>query len=189
MRRASILFAVIVAACGGGSGTATTSTGGATTTTTPTTEATTSTTVVVGTTAVAGQALTADGNVYTIDWDALVGPVFFSPAGGGADPFFHVHNTPADDGFFFSVEAYTVYGPEWTGQLGTFDIDCTATGTGICVHFDPDGPGEAADLGADFLVTGTVEILQADDEGFVAVFSDVAFSDGSTIPGPFTISG
>ena len=182
MRRAMFVVgavALVAAACGGGPVT-TTSSGGVTTT--GGFGATTTTTT-------AGPALVESGGVFTINWDALVGPVFFAPPGGGADPFFQVHTSPAEDGFFFGVEAYTVYGTAWTGQLGEFTIDCTQTGTGICVHFDPDGPGPSLDLGADFLVTGDVEILQADADGFVAVFSDVAFSDGSTIPGPFTVTG
>ena len=143
----------------------------------------------VGTTMVEGPALTVTGDVYTMNWEALTGPVVFTPAGGGLDPFFLVHNSPAHDGFFFSVEAHTVYGAAWTGQLGTFEIGCSPAGTGICVAFDPDGPGPLPDLGADNMVTGTIEILQADAAGFIAVFSNVSFSDGSTIPGPFTVSG
>jgi hypothetical protein len=193
MRRAASVFLLLMAACGGGSGTTTSSTVAVTTTAVGTTTVTTvpavGTTVIVGTTVVSGTALEVAGTVYTIDWSALVGPVVFTPPGGGSDPFFHVHNSPAHDGFFFSVEAYTVYGSAWSGELGTFEIGCFPAGTGICVHFDPDGPGPAPDLGADYMVTGTVEILQADAEGFVAVFTGVAFSDGSTIPGLFTVSG
>ena len=149
----------------------------------------TTTTVAETTTTAAGPALVESDGVYTINWDALLGAVFFAPPGGGSDPFFQVHTTPAADGFFFGVEAYTVYGTAWTGELGEFTIDCTPAGTGICVHFDPDGPGPVGDLGADFMVTGDIEIIQADADGFVAIFSDVAFSDGSTIPGPFTVTG
>lgn len=196
MRRAMIVvgaLALVVAACGGGTGTTTTG-GGVTTTggfgaTTTAVSTTAAATTVPTTTVAAAAPLMESGGVYTINWDALQGPVFFAPPGGGADPFFHVHTTPAEDGFFFGVEAYTVYGTAWTGQLGEFTIDCSPTGTGICVHFDPDGPGPIGDLGADFMVTGDVEIIQADAEGFVAIFSNVAFSDGSTIPGPFTVTG
>jgi len=200
MRRGMLVVgavALVAAACGGGTGT-TTSSGGVTTTggfgatttaAVTTTTAATTTTVAETTTTVAGPALAESDGVYTINWDALQGAVFFAPPGGGADPFFQVHTTPAADGFFFGVEAYTVYGTAWTGQLGEFPIDCTPAGTGICVHFDPDGPGSMGDLGADFMGTGDGEIIQADADGFVAIFSDVAFSDGSTIPGPFTVTG
>lgn len=200
MRRTMILFGavtVLAGACGGGTGTSSTTGAGSSTSTTAgdatttTAAATTTTAAEPTTTAAAGGALTETGDgVYTIDWSALTGGVFFAPPAFGAlDPFFFVHTDPAVDGFFFSVEAYTVYGPAWTGELGTFPIDCTAAGTGICVHFDPDGPGPIGDLGADFMVTGDVEIVQADGDGFEAVFSDVTFSDGSTIPGPFTVTG
>ncbi len=193
MRRFLIVASAVslmVAACGGGTGTSSTTsttTAGASTTTTV---ATTTTTGATTTTAGSEGAITYLGDgVYTIDWSALEGDVFFAPAGGGADPFFQVHTTPAVDGFFFGVEAYTVYGTAWTGELGITTIDCSPAGSGICVHFDPDGPGPIADLGADFMVTGDVDIIQADAEGFEAVFSNVMFSDGSTIPGPFTVTG
>ena len=210
MKRIVVMaVAVLAVGCGGGTGGSTTGaestttgavTGSEDTSTTvgasatTTTEATTTT--VTGTTAVTTSAAAAappmvmdDDGVVTIDWDALQGDVFFAPPGGGADPFFFVHTDPDVDGFFFSVEAYTVYGPAWTGQQGDFTIDCSLAGTGICLHFDPDGPGPMGDLGADFAVTGDVSISQADADGFVAEFSNVEFSDGTTIPGPFTVTG
>ncbi|MEK7252788.1 MAG: hypothetical protein AAB198_06040 [Actinomycetota bacterium] len=192
---------LVLAACGGGTGTSNTNAGSSTTagpfgsSTTvgddTTTSAGASTTGAETTTTTgAGGALTDNGDgSYVIDWSALQGAIFFAPPGGGSDPFFFVHTDPAVDGFFFSVEAYTVFGTAWTGQLGTFIVDCRSAGTGICVHFDPDGPGPVGDLGADFLPTGDVEIIQADAEGFEAVFSNVIFTDGSTIPGPFTVTG
>lgn len=196
-RRVIAVFA-LVAACGGNADTSTT-TGGSTTVATTTTTtvaittttaaATTTTAQVTTTTAAITEALIEVDGVYTIDWSALQGAVFFAPPGGGADPFFQVHTTPAVDGFYFGVEAYTVYGTAWTGQLGEFTIDCSPAGSGICVHFDPDGPGPMPDLGADFMVTGDVEIIQADAAGFVAILSNLAFSDGSAIPGPFTVTG
>lgn len=42
-----------------------------------------------------------------------------------------------EDGFDFHVELWTTHGFGWTGQLGTFPIDCT--GIGICANFSPDG--------------------------------------------------
>jgi len=172
-----------------GTGTTTVTTlAGSTTTNTQPLVGTSVVVTMVGTTVIGSAALSSNGDVYTINWDALVGPIVFSPP-AGPDPYFLVHTSPPHDGFFFSVEAYTTYGPDWTGQLGTFDIDCSPSGTGICVHFDPDGNGPMPDLGADYLVTGTAEILQANGDNFVATLRDVVFSDGSTIPGPFTISG
>jgi len=193
-------LAIVAAACGGGTGSSTTTTAGTTTTGAGSTTVATATTVATTTTIAdstttepgGGEALTMnpDGS-YTIDWEALGGGVFFAPpVGGSSDPFFHVHTDPATHGFFFSVEAYTTgYGSAWTGELGDFEIGCAPTGSGICVHFDPDGPGAIADLGADFMATGDVTIVQADADGFVAIFSNVEFSDGTTIPGPFTVTG
>jgi hypothetical protein len=140
-----------------------------------------------GTTLVGGVALRREGDVYQIDWDALTGPVGFA-APSGSSQWYLVHSSPDEDGFLFSVEAHTGCGSQWSGQPGTFAIGCSTTGTGICVHFDPDGNGPEPDLGADHLTTGTIEILQADTTDFVAVLSGLAFTDGSTIPGPFTIS-
>ena len=169
-------------------GTTVTTLAGSTTTNTQPLVGTSVVITMVGTTVIGSAALSVNGDVYTINWNALVGPIVFSPP-VGPDPYFLVHTSPPHDGFFFSIEAYTTYGPDWTGQLGTFDIDCTSTGTGICVHFDPDGNGPMPDLGADYLAVGTAEILQADGDNFVAILRDIEFSDGSTIPGPFTISG
>lgn len=194
--RLLVVLALAVAACGGSTGDTTTTTAAAATTaaTTTTTAAATTTTAAATTTtaAPAGDPLTETATgVYTIDWDGLQGAVFYAaPAAGSSDPFFHVHTDPATDGFFFSVEAYTTgYGTAWTGELGETTVGCTPAGSGICIHFDPDGPGPIGDLNADFMATGFVDVLQADADGFVGVFTDVSFSDGTTIPGPFTVSG
>ncbi|MBI4883284.1 MAG: hypothetical protein HY826_04435 [Actinobacteria bacterium] len=119
---------------------------------------------------------------FAIDWSALAGPPSFSHT-AGADPYYLIHTKPAVDGFFLSLEMYTVYGTQWTGQLGTFDIGCSASSTGICAHFDPDGPGPLGDLGADFLATGSVTINQLDAEGYDIVVDELVFSDGTTITG------
>lgn len=119
---------------------------------------------------------------FAIDWSALAAPPVYAQV-GGSDPFFHIHNVPASDGFFFSLEMYTVYGSAWTGELGTFDIGCAAASTGICAHFDPDGPGPLGDLGADFLATGSVTINQLDAEGYDVVVDELVFTDGTTITG------
>jgi hypothetical protein len=192
----SIAFVVLVAGCGGGttSDTAATTTSAAssstTTTTAPTTTTTAATTTTAQTTTTIGSSapfeINGDREV-TIDWAALAGVFFAAPVPNADDPLFHVHNNPATDGFFLGVEAYTVYGPGWTGQLGTFDIDCAENG--FCLHFDADGSGPESDLGADFMVTGTIEILRADIDGFEAILTDVAFTDGTTIPGPLRVTG
>ncbi len=119
---------------------------------------------------------------FAIDWSALTAVPFYGET-GGADPFFNIHSFPASDGFFVSLELYTVYGSEWSGELGTFDIGCSPTSTGICAHFDPDGPGPIADLGADFLATGSVTINQLDADGYDIVVDELIFSDGTEITG------
>lgn len=53
---------------------------------------------------------------------------------GGSDPFFHIHTD--EESFFVGIELYTVYGAGWTGQTGTFALDCSANG--ICVYLVPD---------------------------------------------------
>ena len=132
-------------------------------------------------------AVSIEDGVVTINPAALA-PLFYSPADpDAADPLYLFHTTPAKDGFFLSVEAYTKFGRDWTGELGTFPIDCTQGGTGICVHFDPDGPGPAGDLGADFEVTGEVTFTRLDADGYDITLSDVRFSDGTTIPGPLQL--
>ncbi len=164
----------------------TTTTAAAATTIAPTTTAAPATTVAAP---MAVFEITADGEV-TIDWAALEGVFFIPPASGSTDPFFHVHNNPDTDGFFLSIEAYTTgYGTAWAGELGMSTIDCSPGGSGICVHFDPDGTGPIGDLGADFLASGDIEIVQADADGFEAVLSGVTFTDGTTIPGPLTMTG
>lgn len=141
----------------------------------PATEATT-------TVAEPASAITPTDGGFAIDWSALGTAPFYAEVGGG-DPYFNIHNFPESDGFFFSLELYTVYGSTWSGELGTFDIGCAPASTGICAHFDPDGPGPLGNLGADFLATGSVTINQLDAEGYDIVVDELVFSDGTTITG------
>jgi hypothetical protein len=190
-RTALILSALMVfAACGDDDATTTTSPAVSTTQPTATTAPPPTTTAAPATTAAATTPIAiSDTGEVTIDWSSLEGVFFAAPVPSATDPFFHIHNNPATDGFFLSVEAYTTgYGTAWTGELGMFEIDCSPSGTGICVHFDPDGAGPTGDLGADFLAAGDIEILQADFEGFEAILTDVLFTDGTTIPGPLMIT-
>ena len=60
----------------------------------------------------------------------------YSAYNTGGDPFFHIHTNEAAGTFYFNLELYTVYGPSWTGQLGTFTPDCNANG--LCVYLVPD---------------------------------------------------
>ncbi len=97
---------------------------------------------------VIGEETAADGCTV-----ATLNPVSWSPLfftyNAGSDPFFHIHTN--DQGFFFGMELYTVYGPGWKGELGTFATDCTANG--ICLYLVPNPPGS-------YLATkdGSVEI-------------------------------
>lgn len=134
------------------------------------------------TTTTPASAISATDTGFAIDWTALAATPFYAQV-GGADPFFHIHNIPASDGFYFALEMYTVYGSTWSGELGTFDIGCAPASTGICAHFDPDGPGPLPNLGADFLATGSVTINQLDAEGYDVVVDELVFSDGTTITG------
>lgn len=119
---------------------------------------------------------------YAIDWTALETKPFFALA-AHLDPFFHIHTDPDLDGFFISFELYTTYGPTWTGELGTFEISCSAASTGICVHFDPDGDGPIGNLGADFRAAGTVTINALDETTYDIVVDELVFSDGTTVTG------
>ena len=194
---------VVVAACAGAAEVTTTTIAPGTTDApaTTTTQATT-TTVAASTTTEAAPttteapepALTEDGGVYTINWDSVTNPFWNPNAGGEADPFFFIHTEPAEDGFFFSLEMYTTgYGALWTGELGDVDIICdepppAPNSTGICPHFDPDGPGPIGDLNADFLATGSITINVLDDDSYDIVVNEIIFSDGSSIS-TFTLTG
>ena len=136
-----------------------------------------STTVVIS-----PSALTTTDTGYSIDWSALATTPFFALS-VHLDPFFHIHTDPETDGFFLSFELYTTYGPTWTGQMGTFEINCSGLSTGICAHFDPDGPGPLPDLGADYLAAGTVTINQLDETGYDIVVDELTFTDGTVITG------
>lgn len=81
---------------------------------------------------VMGEEQTADGCSIVALNPAAWQPLYraYNP---GSDPFFHIHTM--EPGFFFGAELYTVYGPGWTGELGTFATDCTANG--ICIYLAP----------------------------------------------------
>lgn len=134
------------------------------------------------TTAALPAALQVTDTGYAIDWTALENKPFFALA-AHLDPFFHIHTDPDLDGFFISFELYTTYGPTWTGELGTFEISCSAASTGICVHFDPDGDGPIGNLGADFRAAGTVTINALDETTYDIVVDELVFSDGTTVTG------
>lgn len=41
-----------------------------------------------------------------------------------ADPYYHLHTQQPAGDLFVGLERYTVYGPDWTGQPGTFPLFC-----------------------------------------------------------------
>jgi hypothetical protein len=133
----------------------------------------------------------SDG-VFEIDWSRLGEPAYygFDDATNPDDPFWHLHNQAGPDGFFLALEMYTTgYGSAWEGETGDFELSCTATGTGICIHFDPDGEGPTSDLNGDFEATGQITIRRLDDEGYDLVLTEVVFTGGTMIPGPLELTG
>ena len=161
---------------------ATTTTAAATTTaaTTTTTGATTTTTEP------AEPALSQDGDTYAIVWASTASP-FWAPANeSAADPFFHIHTEPDQDGFFFSLEMYTTgYGALWTGELGEVEVLCMEgvpgpSSTGICPYFDPDGPGPI-EVNSAFVATGSITINQLDENGYDIVVNEIVYPNGTTI--------
>ena len=61
------------------------------------------------------------------------GPLYAS-YNATSDPFYQFHDN--EDGFYFNIELYTVYGSGWKGETGTFDTNCRTNG--ICVYLVPD---------------------------------------------------
>lgn len=80
----------------------------------------------------------------------------------GDDPLFLIHTQQED--IFVGVEMYTVFGPAWAGELGTFPTDCTTHG--ICVYLDPDGTGPLVGGGPG---EGEITITQLDGGSIVTI--------------------
>ncbi|MEE8337190.1 MAG: hypothetical protein V3R95_03945 [Dehalococcoidia bacterium] len=108
---------------------------------------------------------------------------------GSADPLYEIETTSS--AFIIDTSFFTKFGSAWTGQAGTFAVGCgSASETGICVHFDPDG------------AAGSVELLGPSTQGSVTItalgtsysvtFSGVSFDrpgGGSYLLEPFTLAG
>jgi len=107
-----------------------------------------------------------DEGVVPVAVDGMLLDPLFNQFMDGDDPFFLIH-TQQDD-IFIGIEMYSVFGDQWTGELGTFPTDCTTHG--ICVYFDPDGEGPL--LGGGPAEGGQVTISQL--EGEIVVTIDVA---------------
>lgn len=80
----------------------------------------------------------------------------------GDDPFYLIHTQQED--IFVGVEMYTVFGPAWAGELGTFPTDCTTHG--ICVYLDPDGTGPLVGGGPG---EGEITITQLEGSSIITI--------------------
>ena len=128
----------------------------------------------------------ADDGTVEVAWDALTEAPYWGLDAGDDGELWYLHTNEPDG--FLSVEAYTSgFGSAWSGELGTYPVDCTAAGTGICLHLV--APGAEPNLPSDFAATGLVTFVRLDPEGYEVVLQDVAFGNGLTIPGPVRLSG
>ncbi len=81
----------------------------------------------------------AGGEVPVTINNECLDPLFFTfNDSNPSDPFWHIH-TQQDD-IFLSLELYTMFGASWSGQTGTFPLDCNVP-WGLCAIFDADGVG------------------------------------------------
>ncbi len=142
-------------------------------------------------TAPSGAALEMANGLVTINWDQIGAPAFYLlPDPNSDDPLCHIHNVAAVDGFLLSLQFFTVYGSAWTGQTGTFPLNCNdPASTGLCVYLDVDASGQIPQFGTGFDVTGTVTIVRLDGTGYRIILESVVFSEGYTIVGPVVIEG
>ncbi len=110
----------------------------------------------------------ADGTVPVTINNECLDPLFFAfNNANSSDPFWHVH-TQQDD-IFLSLELYTLYGSSWSGDTGTFPLDCNEP-WGLCAIFDADGVGpEPAVMWAG----GEISISRLDDGGYDVSFAGV----------------
>ena len=116
----------------------------------------------------------ADGAVpVTLDPGAWAG-VYAGFSENEGDPLHQLHSE-GEDGFFFNVELYTVYGAGWTGQTGTFATDCEANG--ICVYLDADGTGAAPAVLAE--ADGEIEIRSVEG-GYDMTLRGLTFTGSPT---------
>jgi len=93
-------------------------------------------------------------------------PLFYA-FNSGADPFWHLHTQQND--IHLSLAAYTVYGPSWTGQTGTFPLECGLP-WGLCLTFDADGAGP---IPVTMWASGQITINRLDAGGYSVSFGGV----------------
>lgn len=211
MRRAlTVLLVVVLVGCGSSDdATSSSSTLAGSTTVAPTTTTSsgppTTTTAGSSTTSVPGPTTTAEPRPqgplepdnrgrYEIRWRRLlVTPGFEFVDTDPDNPFWLIHTDAERDGFYFSLELYTTgYGALWEGELGEVEISCSEpppgdNSTGVCPHFDPDGPGPFPDLvGTEG--TGTITITRLDEDGYDITIDDITMGLGQSIR-PFRVFG
>ena len=106
---------------------------------------------------------------------------------GAADPLYEIKTTSS--AFTIDTSFFTKFGSGWTGEAGAFAVVCTAGGSGICVHFDPDGAGGVEVLGPATEGSASIDRL---GESYAVTFSGVRFDrpgGGTYLLEPFTLSG
>lgn len=101
----------------------------------------------------------------TINNGCLAG-LFYAFVSGG-DPFWHLHTQQTN--IHLSLEAYTVYGTSWTGQTGTFPLQCGLP-WGLCLIFDADGTGP---IPVTMWANGQITISRLDAGGYSVTFGGV----------------
>jgi len=110
------------------------------------------------------------------EWQPL-----FTSYNSGSDPFFQIHTQEAEGTFFFGLELYTVFGPSWTGQLGTFSPSCNDNG--LCVYLVPDAANSY------WASAGDMEIVAlSEEEGFFELPLLINFTNLTMSPVPGTTS-
>jgi hypothetical protein len=195
----AVTLALSLSACSprssGGSGASTTSTTplsfvapGQTTTTLPgqtTSSSTTTTTGLVSAATVAtipGETTTtvppiaigdmADDGTIVVDIDEALTEFVARFRSNAGNPYYQIRTTDAV-GFLLDIELYTVAGPGWTGQTGSFTTDCELNG--ICVYFRPPDQGEVelpAMLAGPF---GRIDIRSLDASRISVTLTDLRF--------------
>lgn len=109
---------------------------------------------------------------------------------GSADPLYEIETTSS--AFVIDTSFFTKFGTAWTGQAGTFAVGCgNVSGSGICVHFDPDGAaGSVGLLGP--ATHGSVTITGL-GTSYSVTFNDVRIDHGpdntTYLLDPFTLAG
>ena len=164
-------------------------------TTTADQQATSTTTIQVATssapapsTTTPGGPIDLDGDVWRIDSSAFV--TFFDIETAHQGTWYNIVIDPASnpDGPYLGVFLrQNTDGEGWNGELGEQAVDCSPGAGGICVIFAPPGErhpfrefAEDGAIDADFDVTGTVDILELDQDGY-DIIVDVEFSDGTRL--------